>query len=105
VGTQKYAQNNERLSKPTDMTIHWKALEHFLMVPFDFQFKNWGGEVHFWIFFLHKTSGLKELGLKVSSSMSQISLVNIMYGYYQGLLSDGRGRPVPTGRGRTLYEH
>jgi hypothetical protein len=26
-----------RLSKPTDMTIHWKALEeHFLMVPLVF---------------------------------------------------------------------
>jgi hypothetical protein len=28
------AQKNLRLLKPTDMTIHWKALEeHFLMVP------------------------------------------------------------------------
>jgi hypothetical protein len=30
-----------RLSKPTDMTIHWKALEeHFLMVPLVFRFNN-----------------------------------------------------------------
>jgi hypothetical protein len=29
------AQNILRLSKPTDMTIHWNALgKHFLMVPF-----------------------------------------------------------------------
>jgi hypothetical protein len=34
-----------RLSKPTDMTIHWKALEHFLMVPFVFR-----GKFIFWIF-------------------------------------------------------
>jgi hypothetical protein len=25
-----------RLSKPTDMTIHWKTLEHFLMVSLVF---------------------------------------------------------------------
>jgi hypothetical protein len=30
---QKLAKKLKRLSKPTDMTIHWKALEkHFLMV-------------------------------------------------------------------------
>jgi hypothetical protein len=38
-----FAPQNLRLSKPTDMTIHWKGLEeHFLMVPLDFQFN------HFW---------------------------------------------------------
>jgi hypothetical protein len=32
-GTQKSAKT-VRLSKPTDMTIHWKALEgHILIVP------------------------------------------------------------------------
>jgi hypothetical protein len=37
-GTQKLPKNVE-LSKPTDTTIHWKALEeHFLMVPLVFQF-------------------------------------------------------------------
>jgi hypothetical protein len=39
------AQNILRLLKPTDMTIHWKALEmHILMVPFVFQFTNLRGE-------------------------------------------------------------
>jgi hypothetical protein len=35
--------NNIRLLKPTDMTIHWKALEeHFLMVHFSIQlFSRW----------------------------------------------------------------
>jgi hypothetical protein len=33
------AQKMPRLSKLTDMTIHWKALEqHFLMVPLVFVF-------------------------------------------------------------------
>jgi hypothetical protein len=41
------------LSKPTFMTIHWKALEeHFLMVPLlVFRF-NFQGEMHFLNFFL-----------------------------------------------------
>jgi hypothetical protein len=35
----------------TDMTIHWKALvEHFLMVPFAFQF-IFRGEMHFLNFY------------------------------------------------------
>jgi hypothetical protein len=43
-----------RLSKPTDMTIHWKALEeHFLMVPLVFRFN------HFLIF--KKPQSLKSL--------------------------------------------
>jgi hypothetical protein len=34
-----------RLSKPTDMTIHWKALdEHFLVVPLVFWFNHFRGE-------------------------------------------------------------
>jgi hypothetical protein len=36
-GTQKLPQNL-RLYKPTDMTIHWQAIEeHFLMVPLVFR--------------------------------------------------------------------
>jgi hypothetical protein len=32
------AKQTSRLLKPTDMTIHWKALEeHFLMVPLVFR--------------------------------------------------------------------
>jgi RNAse (barnase) inhibitor barstar len=39
-GTEKLRQNL-RLSKHTDLTIHWKALEeHFLMVPLDFRFNH-----------------------------------------------------------------
>jgi hypothetical protein len=30
-GTQKLPQKILRLSKPTHMTIHWKALEHFTL--------------------------------------------------------------------------
>jgi hypothetical protein len=37
----------QRLSKPIDMTIHWKALEeHFLRIPLVFGFK-FGGNTHF----------------------------------------------------------
>jgi hypothetical protein len=36
------AKNIFRLSKPTHMTIHWKALgEHFLMVPFVLKELSW----------------------------------------------------------------
>jgi hypothetical protein len=51
--TQKYPpQKNLRLSKPTDMTIHWKALrEHFLMVPLAFRFNQFQGENAFSEFF------------------------------------------------------
>jgi hypothetical protein len=42
-GTQKLPKR-VRLSKHTDVTIHWKALEkHFLMVPLIFQFNYWWG--------------------------------------------------------------
>jgi hypothetical protein len=35
------AQNRLRMSKPTDMTIHWKGLEeYFLMVPLVFRFNH-----------------------------------------------------------------
>jgi hypothetical protein len=41
-GTQKLPQI---LLKPTDMTIHWKALEeHFLMVPLVFRFSHFQGK-------------------------------------------------------------
>jgi hypothetical protein len=37
-----------RLSKPIDMTIHWKALEeHSLMVPLVFRFNHFRGGEHF----------------------------------------------------------
>jgi hypothetical protein len=40
------------LSKPTDMTIHWKALEkHFLMVPLVFRFNHFWKNNHFSEFF------------------------------------------------------
>jgi hypothetical protein len=43
---------NLGLLKPTDMTIHWKALEeHFLMVPLVFQFNHLRGERGFSEFF------------------------------------------------------
>jgi hypothetical protein len=41
-----------RLSKPTDMTIHWIALEeHFLMVPLVWQFNHFRGTNAFSEFF------------------------------------------------------
>jgi hypothetical protein len=44
----KIAQNVLRLSKPTDTTIHWKALEeHFLMVPLVFRFNHFRGKFEF----------------------------------------------------------
>jgi hypothetical protein len=40
-GAQKLPQIFLRLSKPTDMAIHWKDLEeHFLMVSLVFQFNH-----------------------------------------------------------------
>jgi hypothetical protein len=37
-----------RLVKPTNITIHWKALEeHFLMVPLVFRFNHFHGKIHF----------------------------------------------------------
>jgi hypothetical protein len=37
-----------RWLKPTDMTIHWKALEvHSLMVPLVFRFNHFGGKMNF----------------------------------------------------------
>jgi hypothetical protein len=50
-----------RMSKPTDMTIHWKALdEHFMMLTLVFRFNHFWGEMHF-LTFSQKTSVLKEL--------------------------------------------
>jgi hypothetical protein len=48
---------NLRLSKPTDMTIHWKDLEeHFLMVALVFRFNHFRGENAFSVFFLKNLS-------------------------------------------------
>jgi hypothetical protein len=52
--TQKLPKNVLRVSKHTDMTIHWKGLEeHFLMVPLVFR-----GKSIFRIFLRKKTSVL-----------------------------------------------
>jgi hypothetical protein len=41
--------DKKRLSKPTDMTIHWKALgENFLMPPLVFRFNHFWGENAFY---------------------------------------------------------
>jgi hypothetical protein len=49
------APQNLRLSKHTDMTIHWKGLEgHFLMVPLVFQFNHFRGKDSFSEFFSQK---------------------------------------------------
>jgi hypothetical protein len=53
-------QKNLRLSKHTNMTIHWKALEeYFLMVSLVFQFNHFRG-MHF-VTFSQNGSVLKEL--------------------------------------------
>jgi hypothetical protein len=54
---------NLRLSKPTDMTIHWKALEEYsLMVPLVFRFNHFWGENAFYDFFsLSKSSVLEHV--------------------------------------------
>jgi hypothetical protein len=53
-----------RLSKPTDMTIHWKGLgKHFLMVPLVVRFNQFSGEKSIFSIFLIKSSVLKELGV------------------------------------------
>jgi hypothetical protein len=50
--------SKKRLSQPTDMTIHWKALEeHFLVVPL-VQFS--AGKCIFWVF-LRKPQSLKSV--------------------------------------------
>jgi hypothetical protein len=43
-----------------------------------------------------------EKGYQFMHGMAIIDAMVILGGSVQGLLSDGRGRPVPTGRGRTL---
>jgi hypothetical protein len=49
------------LSKHTDMTIHWKALEeHFLMVTLVFQFDSFFGRKCIFLIFSQKTSVLKK---------------------------------------------
>jgi hypothetical protein len=46
---------NLRLSKATDMTIHWKALgKHFQMVPFVSRFNQFSGENAFSVFSFKK---------------------------------------------------
>jgi mannitol-1-phosphate/altronate dehydrogenase len=58
-GTQKMPKEF-RLSKPTDMTIHWKALEeHFLMVALIFRFNQFRGEN----VFSQEASVLEELNI------------------------------------------
>jgi hypothetical protein len=48
--TEIQCPKNSRLVEPTDMTIHWKALEkHFLMVPV-VQVNHIWGKCIFWIF-------------------------------------------------------
>jgi hypothetical protein len=43
-GTQKL-HKQFKISKPTDMTIYWKALQkHFLMVPLFFRFIHFRGK-------------------------------------------------------------
>jgi hypothetical protein len=45
----------KKLSKPTDVTIHWNALEeHFLVVPLFFRLNHFGGKNAF-LNFSHKT--------------------------------------------------
>jgi hypothetical protein len=57
--TKDMTQKLSNKYKPTDMTIHWKALEeHFLMVPFVFRFNNFQGKMHF-LNFSKKNSVLK----------------------------------------------
>jgi hypothetical protein len=41
-GTEIPPKILKRFLKPTDMTTHWKALEHFLMVPLVFRFSHSG---------------------------------------------------------------
>jgi hypothetical protein len=46
-GRTRKLLKNLRLEKHTDMTIHWKAVEHFMMVPFVYRFNRFWGEMHF----------------------------------------------------------
>jgi hypothetical protein len=56
------------MSKPTDVTIHWKALEkHFLMVPLVFKFNHFRGKINF-LNFSQKTSVLKEFQMIYQNS-------------------------------------
>jgi hypothetical protein len=56
-------QKHSWLSKPVDMTIHWKALgKHFPMVPLVVRF-SFRGINAFSVYFPHETSVLKELTL------------------------------------------
>jgi hypothetical protein len=60
-GTQKLPKKC-KIVEPTDMTIHWKALEEqFLMLPLFLRFTHFWGKNAFSEFFLKKTSVLKEL--------------------------------------------
>jgi hypothetical protein len=59
-----------RLSKPTDMTIHWKTLEaHFLMVPLVFDSTFYGGKMHFLDFSQKTCPSLKGCGSDMSNKM------------------------------------
>jgi hypothetical protein len=67
-----------KLSKPTNMTIHWKALEeHFLMVPQVFSIQPFSGEILIFCIFLKKPWSTISKMSKVStiSPQSKISIV------------------------------
>jgi hypothetical protein len=64
------AQEVLRLLKPTDMTIHWKALEeHFLMVPLFCSVLPFGSDA-FSDFFSPKISVFDELTFAFNNSYS-----------------------------------
>jgi hypothetical protein len=69
----------KRLSKPTDMTIHWKALEEYLlMVPSVSQFKHFQGKMQFLNFSKKNPHSFKARGNSVivnfSTSLSSMQL-------------------------------
>jgi hypothetical protein len=68
-GTQKLPKGiKSPLLKPTDMTIHWKALEeHFLMVPLVFRFTHFRGEMHFLNFSISVLTELSQVCVKSSN--------------------------------------
>jgi hypothetical protein len=84
-----------RLSKHTDMTIHWKAPEeHFLMVPLVFWFNNiWG--IHF-LNFSQISSFPKEL-LEIKSVRTQFKSLVLVRAYS----SFSRPTAIVVSKGRT----
>jgi hypothetical protein len=58
----RFCPTNFRLSKHTDMTIHWKALdEHFLMYNYFFNSTIFGEKMHFLNFSQKPQPLIKEL--------------------------------------------